>query len=47
MFISVDGKGEKGAMGVEQWTKNEEVDSQHGASKGGSSQLQTKSHHSK
>jgi hypothetical protein len=36
----------KGAMGVDKGTEIEAVVSEHGASKGGSSQLCTKSHHS-
>jgi hypothetical protein len=35
MFTCVGGKGNKGAMGAEQGTKNEAIDSKHGASKGG------------
>ncbi len=44
----MDGKGEKrGQWGLGKGTKNGAVDSEHGAGKGGSLRLHTKSHHSK
>jgi hypothetical protein len=47
MLECVDGKEEKGKVGLGKWTKNGAVDSEHGASKGRSLLLRTKSYHSK
>ncbi len=51
MFEGVEVKGEKrpvgAAGGLYKGTKNGKVDSEHGASKGGSLLLCTKSHHFK
>ncbi len=44
--VRMDGKGKRGAVGARQGDQKWTVDSEHGASKGGSS-LSTKSHHSK
>jgi hypothetical protein len=47
MLAYMDGKGKKDAVGLGKRTKNVASDSEHGASKGGSSYLCTTRHYSK